>query len=104
MKDEELTNPVVRAVVIAMRNGDREAFFAAFSPSAKLTDDGHPHPLVEWADREIFQAHGHLDVEREDRRGLELIGPFHSDQWDMSTMWLFEIMNGRVQHLDVAAL
>jgi hypothetical protein len=104
MKTEELTNPVVRSVVIAMRNGDREAFFAAFSPSAKLTDDGHPQPLVEWVDREIFRAHGHLDVEREDRGGLELVGLFHSDQWHMSTMWRFQVMNGRVQRLDVVAL
>jgi hypothetical protein len=36
MKAEELTNPVVRAVVIAMRNGKREALFAAFSPFSKL--------------------------------------------------------------------
>lgn len=67
MKSEELTNPVVRAVVIAMRNGDQEAFFAGFSPSAKLTDDSHPQPLVEWADREIFRANGHIDLERVDR-------------------------------------
>jgi hypothetical protein len=67
-------------------------------------DDGEPQPLVEWANREIFQAHGHLDVEREERRGLELIGPFHSDQWDMATVWRFEVINGRVRRLDVAAM
>jgi hypothetical protein len=42
MKAEELTIPAVHAVVTAMRDGDREAFFAAFTPSAKLTDDGQP--------------------------------------------------------------
>jgi hypothetical protein len=101
---EELTNPAVQAVVAAMRDGNREAFFAAFAPSAELTDDGHPQPLEQWADREIFQAHGHLDVEREDNNGLELVGPFHSDQWDMKTMWRFRVINGRVQRLDVSAL
>ncbi len=87
-----------------MRDGDRKAFFAAFAPSAELTDDGDPQLLAEWADREIFRAHGRLDVEREDRDGLELVGPFHSDQWDMATVWRFDIIGGRVRRLDVAAL
>lgn len=47
MRDEELTNPVVQAAVTAMRDGNREAFFATFAPSAELTDDGHPQPLAE---------------------------------------------------------
>lgn len=104
MEAEALRNPAVRAVVIAMREGDREAFFAAFTPSAKLTDDGHPQPLTEWADREIFQTQGLLRVDREERDGLELIGSFHSDQWDMETVWRFGISGGRVRRLDVAAL
>ncbi|AIC15358.1 hypothetical protein [Nitrososphaera viennensis] len=104
MRDEELTNPAVRAVITAMRDCNREAFFAAFAPSAELTDDGHLQPLKEWADREIFQAHGHLDVEREDSNGLELVGLFHSDQWDMKTMWRFRVIDGRIHRLDVAAL
>lgn len=104
MKAEQLANPVVRAVVAAMRDGNRKAFFAAFAPSAVLTDDGHPQPLAEWADREIFRARGRLDVEQENRDGLELVGPFHSDQWDMATVWRFDIADGRVRRLDVAAL
>jgi hypothetical protein len=32
MKVEELSNSVVRAVVTAIRNGDRKAFFAGFFP------------------------------------------------------------------------
>ncbi len=70
MKTEELTNPVVRAMVTAMHNGDRKAFFSVFAPSAKLTDDGNPESLAEWVDREIFRAHGRLYVESEDRDGL----------------------------------
>lgn len=104
MRAEELTNPTVRTVVTSIRDGDRRTFFAAFERTAELTDDGHPEPLVEWADREIFQARGRLDVERENRGGLELVGVFHSDQWDMATVWRFQIGEGRVRHLDVAAL
>nr|AFK24828.1 hypothetical protein Josef01_02j05_39 [uncultured archaeon] len=104
MKAEELSNSVVRAVITAMRDGDRKAFFAAFAPSAVLTDDGNPQPLADWADREIFRAHGRLEVDKEDRSGLELVGPFRSDQWDMATMWRFDVADGRVRRLDVAAL
>ena len=104
LKPEELANPVVRAVVIAMRDGDREAFFVAFAPKAELTDDGTPQVLKEWAEREIFRAHGHLEVEREDKDGLCLVGPFHSDRWGkFETVWRFEIGHGLVRRLDVAA-
>jgi hypothetical protein len=104
MKPEELANPTVRGVVTAMRDGNREAFFSAFAPSAKRTDDGEPQPLAKWSDREIFRAHGRLTVDRENRDGLELIGRFHSDQWDMKTVWRFEVVDGRIRRLDVAAL
>jgi hypothetical protein len=67
---------VVRSVILAVRDGDRTGFFAAFQPSAKLTDDGHPEPLTRWADRELFLGHGRLEMERESRAGLELFGGF----------------------------
>jgi hypothetical protein len=104
MKTEELTNPVVRAMVTSMHIGDRKAFFDLFAPSAKLTDDGNPEPLTEWVDREIFGAKGSLYVESEDRDGLELTGRFESDMWDMLTVWQFKIVNERIQCLDVAAV
>ena len=104
MKTEELTNPVVRATVTSMHNGDRKAFFALFAPTAKLTDDGNPVSLTEWVDREIFGAHGRLYVETEDRDGLELTGRFESDKWDMLTVWRFEIINERILCLDIAAV
>jgi len=104
MKIEELANPVVRAMVTAMNDGDRNTFFSVFAPSAELTDDGNPEPLTEWVDREIFHARGSLYVESEDHGGLELTGRFESDQWDMLTVWRFEIVNGRIQRLDVAAV
>ena len=104
MKTNELTNSVVRAVMTALRDGNRVAFFAAFAASAELTDDGQPEKLAKWADREPFEAHGNLKVQREQRDGLDLVGRFHSDQWDMMTIWRFKVANGRVQRLDVAAL
>lgn len=104
MKPEKLSNPVVRRVVVAMRDGDREAFLAAFHPTAELTDDGDPQPLAAWADREIFTARGRLEVEREEDDGLSLTGRFRSDRWDMRTYWRFQVSGGLVRRLDVGAL
>src|ERR687898_110095 len=104
MKTEELTNPVVREMITAMHNGDRKEFFALFSPSAKLTDDANSVPLIECVDREIVGAYGRLYLESEDRDGLKLTRRFESDMWDMLTVWRFEIINERIQCLDVAVV
>jgi hypothetical protein len=95
---------VVRSVLLALWDGDRKGFFAAFEPSAKLTDDGHPEPLTSWADRELFLGHGRLDVERESRAGLEVFGRFRLDQWDMETVWRFHVVGKRIRRLDVGTL
>ena len=48
-----------------LNDGDRYAFLATLTPDATLTDDGNPRSLRDWIDREIFSAHGHMNVERE---------------------------------------
>ena len=67
MSPEEPTNPAVRRLVAAINSGDRDAFLAALTPDATLTDDGNPRSLTDWIDREIFSVHGHLTIEREGR-------------------------------------
>lgn len=104
MDYEDLMNPVVRTVVEAMHRSDRESFFAAFAPDAVLTDDGNPRPFEAWADREIFRNHGRLDPDMQEEEGLHLAGQFHSDQWGtFLTSWKFDIHDGKVTRLDVAA-
>jgi len=45
-----------------------------------------------------------LEVDREEKEGLQLVGPFHSDQWGtFTTVWRFEVADGRILRLDVAA-
>jgi hypothetical protein len=90
--------------MIAKRGGDRKGFLAAFEPSAKLTDDGNAEPFQEWVERELFRAHGRLDVEREGRPAWRSQEGLHSDPWDMATVWRFRIIDGRVHRLEVEAL
>jgi transposase len=54
----------VRRLVAAINDSDRDAFLATLTPNATLTDDGNPRSLRDWIDREIFSAHGHMNVER----------------------------------------
>ena len=45
-----------------------------------------------------------MEVDREEKEGLQLVGPFHSDQWGtFTTVWRFEVADGRILRLDVAA-
>jgi hypothetical protein len=60
--NDDVTEPAVRALIAAINTGDREAFFAALTPDATMSDDGADRDLAGWADREIFTVHGHLDV------------------------------------------
>jgi hypothetical protein len=57
-----VTEPAVQALIAAINDGDREAFSAALTPDATMSDDGTDRNLTEWAEREIFTVHGHLDV------------------------------------------
>jgi hypothetical protein len=73
MTSREPSNSVVHRLVAVINDGDRDAFLATFTPHATLTDDGNPRPLRDWIDREIFSAHGHMNVEREEENGLYLL-------------------------------
>lgn len=93
--------PTVRGAVDAFQRGDTEAWRALMAPGAQLYDDGHPRDL------EVFtrEALGHERFERLDHisaDGLELRGPFHSDQWgDFRTYFRFTLSDGKVQRLDI---
>ncbi len=69
MAANDVTEPAVQALIAAINAGDREAFFAALTPDATMSDDGTDRDLAGWADREIFTVHGHLDVVRRGTAG-----------------------------------
>ncbi|KAB7849127.1 nuclear transport factor 2 family protein [Streptomyces mobaraensis NBRC 13819 = DSM 40847] len=99
---EELSEPVVRALVVAMRDGDRDTFYGSFAADAELTDDGALQDLRSWAEREVFEARGRLEVAEERQHGRYLLGRFRSDRADLhGTYWHFQITDGRITRLDV---
>jgi len=101
MTSQEPSSPAVRRLVAAINDGDREAFLAALTPDATLTDDGSPRSLHDWIDREIFSVHGHLTVEQEDEAGLRLLARYRNDTWgEMRTFWRFQVTGDKISRID----
>jgi hypothetical protein len=101
MAENDVDDPAVRTLIAAINALDRAAFFAALSPDATMSDDGSDHDLAEWADREIFSSHGHLDVVEARDGGLSLIAAYRNDTWgQMRTRWAFTVTNGKISHFE----
>jgi hypothetical protein len=96
-----VTEPAVQALIAAINAGDREAFFAALAPGATMADDGTDRNLAEWAEREIFTVHGHLDVVAGEDGGRALIAAYRNDTWgEMRTRWAFTITDGKISRFE----
>jgi len=101
MTSQEPSSPVVRGLVAAINDGDREAFLAMLTSDATLPDDGNPRSLHDWIDREIFSVHGHMTVEHEDDDGLRLIARYRNDTWgEMRTFWRFQVTGDKISRID----
>ncbi len=80
MKTDALTNPVIKAAIEALQNGDRKTWSALFEPDSELYDDGSPRSLKEFT-RDAFGHERFTSIDRVENNGLDLTGAFHSDRW-----------------------
>ena len=100
---DQLSDPAVRAFVIAVNAGDRAAFDAALTPSATMSEEGSDRDVRQWAEQEIFTSTGHMDVQREDDAGLSLVVDFRNDTWGaMRTAWRFDTAGGKVSRFETS--
>jgi hypothetical protein len=98
---EQLSEPAVRALVDAINANDVAAFRAALTPDATMSDDGSDRDVRQWADREIFDSNGHMDVESEDDGGRSLVARYRNDTWgEMRTAWRFTVRDGKVSRFE----
>ncbi|MFF0454398.1 nuclear transport factor 2 family protein [Nocardia africana] len=99
---DQLSNESVRALVTAVNAGDRLGFYNTLATGAALSDDGRPHHLTEWAEREIFTTHGHFEIESESGDGLTVIANYRNDRWgQMPTRWTFTVdADGKISRID----
>ncbi|MET9323222.1 nuclear transport factor 2 family protein [Streptomyces sp. NPDC003038] len=97
-----LSDPAVRAFVTAVNAGDQNAFAAALTPDATMSDDGSDRDLTQWAEKEIFSSGGHMAVESESDGGRALIVDYRNDTWGaMRTAWRFDVTpDGRVSRFE----
>ena len=101
MTSREPSNPVVHRLVAAISDCDQAAFLARLTPHATLTDGGNPRLLRDWIDQEIFSAHGHMNVEREEEDGLYLLARYRNDTWgEMPAFWRFQVTRDKISRID----
>ncbi|MGP3750160.1 hypothetical protein B046DRAFT_00076 [Streptomyces sp. LamerLS-316] len=99
---DKLSDPAVRRLLEAVNTGDRDAFFAALTEDATMSDDGSERDLADWADREIFSVHGYINVVTEKSGGQALVADYRNDTWgEMRTAWRFTVApDGRVSRFE----
>jgi hypothetical protein len=99
---DALTNPTVKAAIETLQRGDRSGWSALFEPDAKLYDDGSPRSLEKFT-RDGVGHERFTSIERVDNDGLDIVGPFHSDQWgDFRTYFRFRLApSGKIARLDI---
>jgi hypothetical protein len=98
---DQLTDPVVRAFIKSVNDGDRDAFFALLTPDATMSDDGSERDLEEWVDREIFSANGRMEVESESDDGRSLIVNYTNSTWGaMRTRWKFSVDGDKITRFE----
>lgn len=98
---QNLSDPLVRSLALAINTGDREGFLSLLTDDATLSDDGSDRDLRQWIDKEIFSSGGHIDVRSESDGGLSLIADFRNDTWgEMRTAWRFDTTDGRISRIE----
>ncbi|MEE4422889.1 nuclear transport factor 2 family protein [Streptomyces bugieae] len=101
LSTDRLTHPAVRALVTALNANDEQAFFAALTPDATMSDDGSDRDLRQWTDREVFGSRGHLAVRSQSDDGLSLVADYRNDTWgEMRTRWEFTVTDGKVSRFE----
>jgi len=102
MKTDALTNPIVRAAIEALQNGNRKTWSALFEPDAELYDDGSPGSLKQ-STRDALGHERFTAIDRVENDGLDLTGAFHSDRWgDFQTYFRFQLSPaGKINRLDI---
>jgi hypothetical protein len=97
----DVTDAAVQALITAINDGDRAAFFAALAPGATMSDDGTDRDLADWADREIFSSRGELEVVSASDGGRSLIALYRNEKWgEMRTRWAFTVTGGKVSRFE----
>ncbi|HEY1674495.1 MAG TPA: nuclear transport factor 2 family protein [Streptosporangiaceae bacterium] len=97
----DVTEPAVQALIDAINAGDPDAFFAALTPDATMSDDGRDRDLHQWVDREIFSSQGRMSVESATDGGRSLMAGYSNATYGaMHTFWRFTLRDGKISRFE----
>jgi hypothetical protein len=102
MDEGKLTDPVVRAAIDALQDGNTQAWSALFELDALLYDDGRPRSLEEFT-RDAMGHERFTSIEHVSNHGLDIVGHFHSEKWgDFRTYFRFQLgPEAKIRRLDI---
>lgn len=101
---ETVTNPLIKAALVAINDRDAAAWYAAFSSTVRFSDDGRRLDFKHWSNEELFgqSACRILSIDKLEDEGLSVYCLFHSDAYgDFKTFMRFHQADGRLTSLDV---
>ena len=102
MSTHKLTHPIVKAAITALNAGDSTAWFALFTQTAALYDDGKKMDFIVF----FKKALGHerfTNIDSVANNGLDVFGEFHSDEWGtFRTYFKFHLnRDNKIERLDI---
>jgi hypothetical protein len=99
---EKIHQPVVRAAIEALEDGDLHTWLHLFTPDASLYDDGRKIDLKEFS-RNALGKERFTSIDKVENEGWDIYGQFHSDQWgDFKTFFRFSTdENGKIVRLEI---
>lgn len=102
MNTDKLTNETVKKAITALQAGDKNAWYALFTPDPELLDDGNKIDFKSFSEGAL----GHerfTGIDKVENNGLDLYGKFHSDKWgDFKTYFKFQLnKEGKISRLAI---
>lgn len=102
MNIDQLTNPTVRQAIEALQNGDKDTWFALFSDTVTMTDDGNPKDFRSFFDHAIGEEK-FLSIDQVENDGLDIRGTFQAGKWGTFRVYFtFSVNeNGLIDKIDI---
>jgi len=99
---EQLYQPVVRAAIEALDDGDLHTWLRLFAADAQLYDDGRKIDLKTFSANAVGKER-FTHIDKVENNGWDVYGRFHSDQWgDFKTCFRFLInADAKIERLEI---
>lgn len=99
---DKLHQPIVRAAIEALEEGDLHTWLNLFTADAQLFDDGRKIDFTTFS-RNAVGKEKFTHIDKVENDGWDVYGQFHSDQWgDFNTYFRFRVnADGKIERLEI---